>query len=339
MIRASFTAALLACASPAFAQHEGHAGHDMAPPEESATPAEAPPAHQGHDMPEAEMPPTDHSMHGGQGDSDSREGPEGHGMAMPKEGSAIPQAPPPPEAFAGPEHAADAVTAPGRMAASRAALKQEMGRMTWATMRIDRLEAQSGKGGDTWLWDADLAYGSDRDKLWLKSEGHSELSFSSFKEGEVQALWSHAIGPWFDVQAGVRQEWRNAGPQRTQLALGLQGLAPYFFEVDVAAFLSTEGEVTARIEAEYDQRITQRLILQPRVEAMLSAQHIPELGLGAGLISVEAGARLRYEIMREFAPYLGIEWQKSFGRTADFARSAGEVTDRTMLVVGLRFWF
>jgi len=333
MIRAIFTAAVLAWASPVLAQHEDHGGHGVGFSEDATASADPHAAHQGHDMPEVDLPPADHSTHGARSDH------EGYHMTVPAAEATISNASPPSEAFAGPEHAADTITAPGKMTASRAALKQEMGRMKWATVRLDRLEVQSGKGGGTWLWDADLSYGGDIDKLWIKSEGHGDLSSLSVEEGEVQALWSHAIGPWFDVQAGVRQEWRKAGPQRAQLALGLQGLAPYFFEVDAAAFLSTKGEVTARIEAEYDQRITQRLILQPRVEAMLSAQHIPELGLGAGLTSVEAGARLRYEIVREFAPYLGIEWQKSFGRTADYVRSAGETTNRTMLVVGLRFWY
>ena len=153
----------------------------------------------------------------------------------------------------------------------------------------------------------------------------------------MQALWSHAVSPWFDVQAGVRQQF-GTGPDRTQLALGLQGLAPYLFELDGAAFLSTKGELTARIEAEYEQRITQRLILLPRAEVNLSAQNIPELGLGSGLTSIQLGARLRYEVIHEFAPYVGVEWQRDLGDTARMARAAGDRASRVLFVAGIRAW-
>jgi copper resistance protein B len=121
--------------------------------------------------------------------------------------------------------------------------------------------------------------------------------------------------------------------------LGVQGLAPYMFEVDTALFLSTRGDLTARIEAEVDQRITQRLIIQPRIEANLSAQNIPELGVGAGLDQIEAGARLRYEFAREFAPYIGIEQSWRTGKGADFARARGEDPSTTSFIAGIRFWF
>jgi len=336
MKTALFTAAAaLACtAAPAWAQHDnhgadhgqnhqtmdhaGHGGHTAAPP----APADQA-GHQGHAMPAAPAAPA----------SNPHAGHAMHGAPDPQ----IPQAPPPPEARSGPAHAADTVFPAGAMAASRAALPREMGRMSWATVRIDRLEAQTGKGPDSWLWEADLSYGGDRDKLWLKSEGHA--AFGQPVSAEVQALWSRAIGPWFDLQAGVRQDLRPAGPDRTHAVLGVQGLAPYFFEVDGAMFLSTKGELTGRIEAEYDQRITQRLILQPRVEANFSAQAIPELGLGAGVTSLQAGARLRYEIRREFAPYIGVEWQRDLGRTARLTRAAGDDASRVLLVAGIRAWF
>ncbi|WP_374516184.1 copper resistance protein B, partial [Brevundimonas sp.] len=117
------------------------------------------------------------------------------------------------------------------------------------------------------------------------------------------------------------------------------GLAPHWWEVDAAAFLSTEGDLTARVEAEYDQRLTQRLILQPRFEVDLSASDIPELGLGSGLTSVEAGLRLRYEFRREFAPYVGVEWSRALGDTADLVEAAGGDPEETRFVLGLRAWF
>jgi copper resistance protein B len=119
----------------------------------------------------------------------------------------------------------------------------------------------------------------------------------------------------------------------------VQGLAPYWFEVDAAAFLSTKGDLTARVEAEYDQRITQRLILQPRVEFDLAAQDVPELGIGSGLSTAELGARLRYEFKPQFAPYVGVEYERAFGDTADFRRAEGEDVGGWSFLIGLRAWF
>ncbi len=130
-----------------------------------------------------------------------------------------------------------------------------------------------------------------------------------------------------------------AGPNTTHAVIGIQGLAPYMFEIDAALFLSTHGDVTARIEAEVDQRITRRLILQPRAEITLSAQDIPRLGIGRGVDAAEIGVRLRYEIVREFAPYIGIEQGWRLGNGADFARAAGDDSATTRLVAGIRFWF
>lgn len=192
--------------------------------------------------------------------------------------------------------------------------------------------ATSSDGGQ----DVQAFYGGDIDKFWFKSEG--EGNFGEKPEAaEVQGLWSHAIRPWWDLQAGVRQDF--TGAERTHAVIGVQGLAPYLFEVDAAAFLSTKGDLTARVEAELDQRITQHLILQPRVELNFAAQDIPELGVGAGLDTVEAGLRLRYEFTREFAPYVGIEQEWKVDRSADYARAAGEDSSVTNYVVGIRFWF
>ena len=248
----------------------------------------------------------------------------------------IPKAPPPPEAFSGPLHAADAFVGAEVMAASRASVTREVSGMTVFWLQGDRLEYRARGGDDGYLWDLQGYYGGDIDKLWLKSEGEGSFGESP-ESAEVQALWSSAIGPWWDVQTGIRQDL--TGPNRTHAVIGVQGLAPYLFEVDAAAFLSNKGDLTARIEAELDQRITQRLILQPRMEVGLSAQGIPELGVGAGFDSFEAGIRLRYEIAREFAPYVGVEREWKADMSADFARASGEDPSVTNYVVGVRFWF
>jgi copper resistance protein B len=223
------------------------------------------------------------------------------------------------------------------MAEAREELREEHGSMETYKVLVDQLEAKLRNGRDGYAWDAQAWYGGDIDKLWLKTEG--EGAFGESVEGaEVQALWSHAIDPWFDLQLGVRHDFRP-DPERTHLVLGVQGLAPYWFEVDAAAFVSDKGEVTARLEAEYDLRVTQKLILQPRVELDLSLQDVPEIGIGSGLSSGEIGARLRYEIRPEFAPYVGIEYERAFGGTADFRRAAGEKAGGLSLLVGLRTWF
>ena len=243
---------------------------------------------------------------------------------------------PPPEAGSGPPRAADAIWGAEAMAASRDAIRREHGNFPVFWLQGDRMEAQMRGGEDVYLWDIQGYYGGPTERLWFKSEGEGAFGAKP-DDAEVQALYAKAFAPFWDLQAGVRHDF--AGPDTTHAVIGVQGLAPYLFEVDAALFLSQRGDVTARIEADVDQRITQRLILQPRVEANLSAQGIPELGIGAGLAQIEVGARLRYEIAREFAPYVGIEQSWRTGRSADFARARGEDPSVTSLVAGIRFWF
>ena len=156
-------------------------------------------------------------------------------------------------------------------------------------------------------------------------------------DAEIQALYSRAVAPFWNVQAGVRYDIEPDSLAHGVVALN--GLAPYWFEVDASAFLSEKGDVTARIEAEYELLLTQRLILQPRIEANLSAQDIPERETGAGLSTLDAGLRLRYEIRREFAPYVGVEWQSAFGETRDMIKAAGGEGDDIVFLVGLRTWY
>jgi copper resistance protein B len=209
--------------------------------------------------------------------------------------------------------------------------------MATSRFRAERLEVGFGEDEEIYAWEADFFYGEPLDRLWIKTEGEGAFG-GALHRGEVQALWGHAISPFFDLQAGVRYDFQP-DPERAHFVLGVQGLAPYWIEIDAAAFLSDAGELTARIEAEHDLRITQRLILQPLVEIELSAQDIPGLGIGAGLVTTEAGLRLRYEIVPEFAPYVGVEWEQAYGHTADFRRAAGEGSGEVRLLAGLRLWF
>ncbi len=233
-------------------------------------------------------------------------------------------------------NAADGIWGAEAMQASRDALYKEHGEMPLFWLQGDRLEWRENAGKGGYLWDIQGYYGGDIDKFWFKSEGEGNFGEGP-EDAEIQALYSRAIAPFFDLQTGVRQDL--TGPTRTHAVIGVQGLAPYMFEIDAAAFLSDAGDLTARFEAELDQRITQKLIIQPRLEASFSAQDVPELGIGAGLDAAEIGLRLRYEIIPEFAPYIGVEQAWKLGQSRRYALAVGEDPSVTHYVVGVRFWF
>lgn len=234
-------------------------------------------------------------------------------------------------------HAADAYYDPAEMADARAILLHESGGMGNSMILIDRLEWRPGPGGDGFAWDGEGWIGGDIDRFAFKTEGEGTLG-GKMEQAEVQVGWSHALDPWFNVRAGVRQDFRPE-PQRTYAVLGIEGLAPYWFDVEGQIFLSDKGEVSARAEASYDQRITQRLIAQPQVELNFSAQDVPELATGSGINSIELGFRLRYEIVREFAPYVGVNWERKLGRSANYADARGDNPAALRFVTGVRFWF
>lgn len=201
---------------------------------------------------------------------------------------------------------------------------------------IDQLEVRDANENKPLVLDGQAWIGKDLQKLWFKAE--VERAGSETEEAELQALYSQAIAPFWDVQVGVRQDFQPT-PNRSWAVIGLQGLAPYFFEIDTALFIGESGRTALRLEAEYELLFTQRLILTPELEVNLYAQNDADLGTGSGLSDIEAGLRLRYEIRREFAPYIGVNWSKRFGNSADFARSAGEDIDDFQWVIGVRAWF
>ena len=246
------------------------------------------------------------------------------------------ETPPPPEAGSGPPRAADAIWGAGAMRDVRDQLRQTHGDFPVFWFQGDRFETQAREGRNGYLWDLQGYYGGPTSRFWFKSEGEGAFG-QRIEDAEFQALYSHAITPFFDLQVGLRQDVE--GPNTSYGVIGVQGLAPYLFEVDAALFVSHRGDVTARIEAEADQRITRSLILQPRAELNLAARDIPQLGIGAGLDNFEVGLRLRYEIVREFAPYIGVEQSWKVGRSATYARASGEDPSVTNFVVGIRSWF
>lgn len=237
----------------------------------------------------------------------------------------------------GEANAADLYFDPAAMARAREQLVAENGGMRTHTVILEQLEAGFDDESETYAWHVQGWYGGDVHRFWWKSEGEGAFG-EEIEHAELQLLYSRAVTPYFDLQAGVRQSYLD-GEDRTDLVLGVQGLAPYWFEVGAAAFISTEGDVTARVEAEYDLRLTQKLILQPSAELNFAAQDIPDLDVGAGFTDASIGVRLRYEISRIFAPYVGVEWTSALGETRYIRDSLGGDTQSTRAVIGLRALF
>lgn len=201
---------------------------------------------------------------------------------------------------------------------------------------VDQLEIRNNDGRDPLVWDAEGWIGKDLHKLWIKTEG--EYVDSRVEEVELQALYSRAVAPFWDIQLGWRRNIRPT-PNRDWLAFGVKGLAPYFFDIDAALFVGDAGRTSARLQVEYEIMLTQRLVLVPEIELNLYGKDDPATGIGSGLSNIEAGLRLRYEIRREFAPYIGLNWTKLYGDTADFARAEEVDTDDIQFVFGIRAWF
>ncbi len=206
----------------------------------------------------------------------------------------------------------------------------------FGALLIDRLERAYTNNGDTTAYDAQAWFGRDYDRLVLKAEG--DVARGRLQDARTEALWGHAVATFWDTQLGARYD-RGVGPDRGWLAFGVQGLAPYWFNVDATAYVGNSGRTALRFGAEYELLLTQKLILQTRVEMNLYGKRDVARELGSGLSDATAGLRLRYEFTRQLAPYIGVEWARKFGGTADFVRAAGEDTRNTRLVAGLRFWF
>ena len=200
---------------------------------------------------------------------------------------------------------------------------------------LDRLEYFDGRDSHGVSLDAQGWYGGDTNKLWLKVEGeHSDGRIESLR---TEALWSHAAATYWDTQLGVRHD-AGVGPNRDWVAFGVQGLAPYWFDVQATAYVGPNGRTAARAEVEYEVLFTQRLILTPRIEVNLYGKDDPARGVGKGLSDAGFSLRLRYEIRRRFAPYIGISWSRRFGTTADFARRDGRSASDRQIVAGIRIW-
>ncbi len=201
---------------------------------------------------------------------------------------------------------------------------------------LDRFEYQAQNDADALYWDAQAWYGGDYNKLWLKSEGQ-RIRGEGTAEADLQILYARRIAPFWHLQSGLRSEMRP-GPTQNYGVLAIQGLAPYWFNVEASAFFR-DGAMSGRLEAEYDQLLTQRLILQPRIDSSFSTNTDSERRVGQGMNDVVLGLRLRYEITREFAPYVGVTWSRKLGNTADIAHDQGEDVSEAAVVLGVRVWY
>lgn len=201
---------------------------------------------------------------------------------------------------------------------------------------VNELEGVDGRHDHGQNLDAEAWYGGDHDKAWLKAEG--DRRGGRLDSLRTEALWDRVFATYWSTQLGIRHD-TGQGTTRNWLAVGVQGLAPYWFETEATAYLGAAGAIALRGEVRYELLFTQRLILQPKLEANVYSKNDPSRGVGSGLSDLELGLRLRYEIRRQFAPYIGISWKRKFGNTAGFARSAGENVQTTEAVAGVRIWF
>lgn len=317
MIRYARTALAAALAAAGI----GMAWAQERPGPDAGQPAAAQAAPQGgHDA----MPGMDHSAHSAMPGMD-------HGSMNMQGGSAPPDARDP-----------DAYSNGYRLGAGPYALGDTRHLMMadehrFASVLVECLEWAHGNGTNATAYDAQAWFGTSYDKLVIKAEG--DIHKGRVEEARTELLWGHAIAPFWDTQLGLRNDAGTGRPGRNWAAFGVQGLAPYWFHLEATAYVGDSGRTALRLSSEYELLLTQRLILQPRLEASFYGKRDPALEIGSGLSSGTLGLRLRYEFSRQFAPYVGVERSQAFGGTANLIEAAGGRRGETRVVAGVRFWF
>jgi copper resistance protein B len=234
------------------------------------------------------------------------------------------------------DRAADRYYPAEQMAAAEHWMMQGEAPSRFQAYRLDLAEARIGKGADGYHLEGE-AWTGNLHRLVLRVRAEGDWG-QRLEQGEIQAAYAYALGPWWTLQAGVRRDV-GVQAQRNHAMIGLEGLSPYRFDILALGFVSDKGVVSARVEGSIDERLTRRIVLQPRVEVVALAQDDRQVRLGAGLSSIEAGLRIRYEITRKFAPYAGVNWGWSFGQTADYARMDGKPAAQRSFVLGVRSWY
>lgn len=326
-------ATLLALSTPVFAQHEGHsmpseedkkaeedphAGDHAGPETNESEERKANEGHAGHAAHVEQAPSTDavdHSMHQGhQGATSEQDLPA----------DAEPRTPIPPVTDA--DRAAAFPPTHGHAAHDRTIHSY------WLADRLEWQDTDEGSIG----WEGLAWIGGDINRVWLRSEGES--ADGDIESGDIEVLYGRAVGRWWDGVVGIKHDF-GEGPARNWAAFGVQGLAPYKFEVEATAYVGSSGRTALTLETEYDTLLTNRWILQWQAEASLYGKDDEAVGIASGLSTIELGARLRYEVTRQFAPYVGVEYERAFGGTADLRREDDESVSDARLVAGVRFWF
>ena len=203
---------------------------------------------------------------------------------------------------------------------------------------LNQNELRTGNGSSTYRWAAEGWYGGNLNRAWFKTEGNLDADSGRLDDAQLQALYSRAVSRYFDLQAGLRYDFQPA-PSRGWAVVGVQGLAPYFFELGAHLFVSNAGNYAARLETSYDLLITQRLILRPQAEINFYAKGDARRGIGAGLSDLDAGLRLRYEWRRKLAPYVGLSYERRYVQSAEFARQDGGTAEDLRAIAGIRLWF
>ncbi len=201
--------------------------------------------------------------------------------------------------------------------------------------QFDEFEARFGDGHSSFRWDGEAWMGTDANRLRLKSEGFA--TNGTTEDGQHELLYAHPISPYFDLQAGARYDLDSAAG-RGWAAIGIEGLAPQFFKVSATAYVGDAGRFAAKLTGSYEVLLTQRLILEPLVELDWYSRSDPRRQIGSGLSELDTGLRLRYEIIRKFAPYMGISYNRKFGGSATFARTNSEPAGALQAALGLRMW-
>jgi copper resistance protein B len=203
---------------------------------------------------------------------------------------------------------------------------------------LGQFEGRTSGPNNELRWDAEGWIGTDTNRLWLKSEGFSNNG--TFSDGDHEALYDRPIPHmrFFDAQVGVRADL-DSGPTRTWAAVGIEGLAPYRFEFAPTLYIRDGGHVAGRVTGSYDLLLTQRWIVQPEAEVNFYSKDDPSRRIGSGVADLDTGVRLRYEVSRKFAPYIGYAYSGKYGSTARYSRQAGETTSDHRFVLGLRLWY
>ena len=276
-----------------------------------------------HNMPEKTGTKGKPSVQGAPGMGGDMQGMQGMSMGPMQGGKAPPNARDPNAYAEG--------TKPSHLGGMEMGDELLFGRVLFNNLEFAKSDNEHGQAIDAEAW-----YGGDYNKAWFKAQG--ERSDGRLRNLRTEALWNHTIAPFWSTQSGVRHD-TGSGGARNWLAFGVQGLAPYWFETEATAYWRAGGEIAARFDVRYELLFTQRLILEPKLGANFYSKNDPQHATGSGLSNLEFGLRLRYEVRRQFAPYVGVAWTRKFGNTARFARAGGSERSSVAAVAGVRLWF